>query len=100
MESHYVNNLMYTYSKNKNYETAALKRLASNELDLLKFSGYENKAEKKKIKSNVKKYKKLNCYSSKNQHISVFLLLYCPFLFNFIYSMYNKFRTIDYDPKQ
>lgn len=57
----------------------------------------KDKNEKKDIKDKFKELRNFNLYS--NNRLSVFLILYFPFIYKVIYGVYNKIRVPNWDVK-
>lgn len=102
-ESLYVAETIFENSIGKNYEKAAMDKLAYAYLLLYRYlitNNIKNKNEKKELKIKIKNYLENNCYSTKSIKFSALLSLYFPKVFRLVYYFYDKIRIQKYDPEQ
>ena len=86
--------------KNTNLEQIAINRYIESLIGL--YRSYFNKKREyhsniKKIKEQIYKYYKNKLIKVKKQKISVILIFYCPFIYKFIYEIYDKIRIPNWD---
>lgn len=86
--------------KNTDLEQIAIKRYIESLIGL--YRSYYNKRREynsniKEIKKQIYKYYKNKLIKVKKQKISAVLIIYCPFIYKFIYEIYDKIRVPNWD---
>ena len=97
-----VSKIILDNSIGKTYEMSARRRVAITSLELYRhylFSdNKENIDKKKRLKDDIKSYKKL--YTRRFDKLAYVLMLYFPHIYKFVYKIYDKKRIKVLDPEQ
>ena len=100
----YVSRKIYDYSIGKSFESVAELRVARSLMGLYReyiiLNDKAQKESKKALLNEIIDFRKKGFYKNRRENLIYFMCRYCPRLFSFLYSKYDRIRVKKLDPVQ